>query len=531
MLSTISNFSGPLSSISSGGIRPFISTWRTTTGKETIILPLLGSYNLVVNWGDGVTEIVTDNLGDIRLDNRQHTYKTAGDYTITISGNMDGWSFRKFDSSVVKIISISQWGCLKIDNYGSQFINCSNLTLTNVSDILDLTRITNLNGIFNNCTSLISINRIDEWNVSDVTNMDGMFYNATSFNSDINNWNVSNVTAISNFMSNKNYSYYDNLLNAWSQLTLKSIDSKGNQIVLDMGNIQYTSSGEAARQSIIDTYGWVIKDGGKLTLPFISTWRTTTRKETIILPLDGSYNLVVNWGDEVTEKVTNILGTPRHTYETDGDYIITISGTMDRWTFGKVPDSASKIISISQWGCLKIDSGRQFINCSNLTLTNVSDILDLTGITGLYNMFDGCSSLTTINRINEWDVSSVTSMNGMFQNSTLFNSDISNWNVSWVSVMENMFTNATSFNRDISNWNISNVSYMSVFMVGKSTANYSYYDNLLNSWSKLRLRSITPKGGQIVLDMGNIQYTSVGQVARQSIIDTYGWSIKDGGMI
>lgn len=79
-----------------------------------------------------------------------------------------------------------------------------------------------------------------------------------------------------------------------------------------------------------------------------------------------------------------------------------------------------------------------FWGCSNLNLSNVSDVLDLTGTTNLYYAFYKCTSLTTINRVNEWDTSRVTIMQNLFA-STNFNQNIGAWNVSKVINFRLMF--------------------------------------------------------------------------------------------
>ena len=58
-------------------------------------------------------------------------------------------------------------------------------------------------------------------------------------------------------------------------------------------------------------------------------------------------------------------------------------------------------------------------------------------------------------------VSNVTNMSGMFASASAFNSDLSAWDVSNVTNMSYMFQGATAFTSDISAWNVSNVTDMS----------------------------------------------------------------------
>ena len=576
--------------ISDGGqyVEPFVSVWDTTLGdgEPTIILPLVngGNYDFTVNWGDGTTDTITS----WDQSEKTHTYESGGQYTVTISGTIEGWNFAMFSSNAAKITSITQWGVLRLtdDSVGTYFTYCTNLTLDTVSDVLNLSNITNLGydfgGMFAYCTSLTTINRIDEWDVSNVTNMVRMFEGATSFNQDLSAWNISNVTNMQGFMyykSTENYSYYDNLLNSWAQLPL---NPNG---YLDMGSIQYTLSGATARQNMIDTYGWLINDGGQYVEPFISVWDTNlsvTGIPSITLPLveSGNYDFTVNWGDGTTDTITSWDQSEKtHTYS-DGHGIktITIVGTIEGWVAGYSVDILA-LISITNVGCLKLGTENSYFNgCTNLT--TISGTFDLSGIDNLGTMFRNCSSLTNVQGIESWDVSGVTYIDSMFDGATLFNQDISGWDVSNVLNMQNMFRNATSFNQPLNSWDVSSVTVMANmfkgatsfnqplnswdvssvtqmgnmfneaisfnqdisswdissiqggskyppmagFMAGKSTVNYSYYDNLLNAWSQLTLNT------EIILDMGDIEYTSaVDHDARQSIIDTYGWTINDGG--
>ena len=58
----------------------FVTTWRTTSEDESITLPLVGT-DITINWGDGSTTAGVSTPVD-------HTYNTAGDYTVQITGGL-----------------------------------------------------------------------------------------------------------------------------------------------------------------------------------------------------------------------------------------------------------------------------------------------------------------------------------------------------------------------------------------------------------------------------------------------------------
>lgn len=234
--------------------------------------------------------------------------------------------------------------------------------------------------------------------------------------------------------------------------------------------------------------------------PFISVWRTTSPDESITLPYfsGGSYNGTIDWGDGNTS--VNSYDNRTHTYANAGDYTVTISGRIRGWSFSttlNIEGNNAKITSVSQWGdgfTLLVS----FENCSNLDLSNVVDVVNLSYNTNLQFVFKDCTSLTTINRLNEWDVSDMVSLSGMFQGATSFNQNIGNWNVSSVnSGLDYMFKNATSFNNggssDINNWNVSNVTNMRQMFQGATSfnqdisswdvSNAAYMDSMFNGAS------------------------------------------------
>jgi len=265
---------------------------------------------------------------------------------------------------------------------------------------------------------------------------------------------------------------------------------------------------------------------------FISIWRTTSSNESITLPYEpsGFYNGTIDWGDGQTSR--NIYSNRTHTYVNPGDYTITITGSSVGWSFLIEGVSSNNIIEILQWGCLRLgNSGGYFSDCTNLTLSNVTDILNLTGTNDLSYMFNYCFSITTIQFINDWDVSNVTNMTYMFYECESFNDNISNWNVSSVQNMRGMFELSISFNQPIGSWDVSNVLNFTDFMLGKTFNDYSTtnLDLIYNGWSSLPTLNYG-----LNINFGNIKYTLSGVAGKQilegNLIGQYNWTITDGGI-
>jgi len=204
---------------------------------------------------------------------------------------------------------------------------------------------------------------------------------------------------------------------------------------------------------------------------------------TITLPLYGTVNVTVDWGDGNTEPYTT-TGNKNHTYATGGTKAVSISGSLTQFGSGVAYNNADKLVRVTSFGNLGLTSlYGAFYGTTNLEEVPVT----LPGtITELYSTFYSTGK-ASITGLDSWDVSNVTTMRNMFLYTTAFNQDISSWDVSSVTNMRSMFNGATSFNQPLNSWNVSNVTNMSsMFDYAKS------FNQPLNNWN---VSSVTNMGG------------------------------------
>ena len=423
---------------------PFISVWRTTSPNESITLPysVAGTYDGTIDWGDG-------NITSNTYANRSHTYTTPGDYTVTILGTVNEWSFRAYGGDNTKIRSVLRWGSLNMGNAGGNFENCTSLRLDSVVDVLDLTGIYSGSSMFNNCTSLTTINRVNEWNTSGLTHTDYMFnaarslvqpsfsgwnvsnvtrmdymFSQTPFNGYISNWDVSKVTSLENTFYSA--TSFNQNINSWnvssvtnlSQTFFRALSFNQPLSSWDVSNVTNMSGTFAITPFNQNINNW---DVSKVTTLYFTFWSATTFNQ----PLSG-------WN---VSNVTDMSQTFREAYE--------FNQNINNWDTSK-----NTTLAITFYNAYKFNQPLSGWNVSNVT--NMSQTFRTEPPVA-----------TSFNQpIGNWNTSAVTTTLAMFYSSQVFNQPLSGWNTSNITNMSFMFRSPCPFNQNIGNWDVSKVTNM-----------------------------------------------------------------------
>lgn len=317
--------------------------------------------------------------------------------------------------------------------------------------------------------------------------------------------------------------------------------------------------------------------------PFLQfTQPTVSSQITLDLSSSTNLNIQVDWGDgsSITTITDHTDSNKTHTYSTAGDKTVKVYGTTG---FNEVFDgnNVKAIDAIGNWLSTRNSFNRLFsnnssINSSDMANWDTSNIIifnvlflnatafnvnigswDTASVTNFARCFYNADSFNQ--DIGSWDVSAGANFTQMFRNNSgfqnggnnninnwtfkstgtinfrhmfrnsHFNRNIGSWNTGQVTNMRDMFRDARNFDQDISNWDFTGISSddnLRNFFSGNAELDEDNYDPLLIRWSQ----QASNMPNNINVNMGDSEYDSnAAASARSTLINTYGWTINDGG--
>jgi surface protein len=474
----------------------FITTWDTrisgtgtVTGTSSIALPLFGTQAITASWGDGTVSLISQSAQNDRI----HTYATPGVYTVSITGQGQGFQFNN-GGDRNKLMDIAQWGSIS-GSTTNAFYGCTNLVgtagdshvLQTTSSIGYFRGASKFNGYLNNWNTsditdagtmfngAASFNQnIGAWDVSKITNFTSMFNSATSFNnngsSDIDNWRFSTTTNInmSSMFGQSEFSpcRFNQYIGSWNTERVTNMSSMFifNPLFNQNINTKVINAGLpneyiAWNTSNVTDISRMFESATLFNQP-IGDWNTSN-----VTNISRMFERANRFNQNINTKVIN-AGLPN-------EYIA--------WNTSNVTDMS------------RIFYATATVNSFNQPIGN----WNTSKVTNMERMFDGGGNRTAFNQdistktvnigsltYTAWDVSNVLKMNQMFRLSS-FNQPLDTWNVSKVTDMSEMFRESV-FNQDIGSWNVSSCVNFSNFMAEKTT--YSYLHTIYDGWINYKLQ-------------------------------------------
>lgn len=124
--------------------------YTIASNNTTITLPLVGTVDCTINWGDG-------NSQEASAPKPTHTYSSAGTYTVSISGTVTGLSNNGLSSSAKLLTRVLQWGRTGLTSMDGACYECLNLTSIPGDDYESFAEVTTFRDAFYYCPSLTAI--------------------------------------------------------------------------------------------------------------------------------------------------------------------------------------------------------------------------------------------------------------------------------------------------------------------------------------------------------------------------------------
>jgi len=456
----------------SGSDERLITVWRTTTPNEDVIIPfqtgnhnngtIQTAVNLEVDWGDGNSESYqATTLNNAYL---QHTYATAGDHEVAITGRcsglyMGGTQGGNDATNRNRLIDVKNWGDTKITGLTFMLSYCNNVVVTATDSPTRLPLGQDAGAVFYpqarrmfyNCNSITSLD-ISMW---DPSLWDQINYGYEMCAYLINCESLKLPSGITAVIANMFYCFY-----YLGNSTTDGCTLEWNNFTNSSATFQIPYLLNAAK----------LKGTSKLNNWTINTITATTYSLTTTASTDPNSKIELkDWSTTGNGFITmaNFIRGGRINYLDISGWNKNMTENVGSWAYFMYAQDYLKEIKGLNNLCFNGSTSFLFFmyNARNLLLgaagsdTNFgSDSFDNPLNTGLsfssaflslsYNGDGGDYTNANPPNISSWDMSAAGYLNGMFQ-SCQFNAgvDISNWDLSGITSAGAMFYAFCSISR------------------------------------------------------------------------------------
>jgi surface protein len=406
-----------------GGQSMILEYNLTLASARTIGIPLAGTVNVTVNWGDNITETFT--TAGIKT----HTYASGFGPTVlvTITGTMTAFGN-------LNITAAQYQGLTRVENWGFGLgmtslafaLYRTSANLVYVSPTLPAT-VTSLSSFMQEATGNPDVSALDTSNIID---MGSMFSTTSTFNRPIGGWNTSKVTNMRRML--RQASSFNQPIGALDVSKVTDLSEMFTLATTFNQNIGTWNTSSVTTMETMFSGSLAFNNGGSSS---IDSWDTSsvTDMNNMFSGAPTFNQPIGSWDVSNVTNMNNLFRNSRQFNQPLADWDVSSVTNMSGMFTGTNTSSASLFNQpLNSW--------------------NVSSVTNMANMFG-YN--------TAFNQpIGTWNVSNVTNMSGMFQQALAFNQPIGTWNVANVTDMSLMFNFAISFDQDLSAWNVGNVTTM-----------------------------------------------------------------------
>ncbi len=405
-----------------------------------------------------------------------------------------------FESARVFNQPLNDWNVEKVTSMFAMFNNAS--VFNQALDKWDVSLVTSMATMFNTASAFNQ--NIDNWNVTSVIDMRSMFRGAVSFDQPLNSWDVNSVVNMSSMFESAEV--FSQPLNDWDVSAVANMSSMfQSALVFDQPLNAWDVSSVTLMPSMFEQ--------AELFNGEITNWNvaSVTNMQEMFKDAIAFNQPIENWdtGEALTmaamfNGATN-FNQPIDTWNTS--FVTTMQGMFE--------EAVSFDQALSSWNVASVTTMENMFKGANSFNQDINS-WNVRGVTTMEEMFSGASTFNQ--SLNNWRVSGVGTMEAMFKDAVAYNQVMDQWDLGTVN-MNSMFNNATTLNQYLGDWDVSGVSDMDD-MLNNTALTRENYDNTLISWSDQTLTS------GITLGAEGLPYCDAFE-ERQSIIDTYGWTIEN----